>query len=76
MAASVTLHVFRSARRHLADARHCDALRRASPIPSVQENAKQAFARTVDALVFELEQLEQLGAMDRIEGFLEESEQT
>lgn len=73
MTASVSLHVFRSARRHLADARQLDKLRRASPIPSVKSAASEAYDRTVAALVRELEQMETLGAFDRIESFLKDS---
>ena len=74
MSKSVSLHVFRSARRHLMDARHCDALRRASPIPSVNTAATEAFSRAMEALMVELEQLDRLGTLDRIEAFLKRSD--
>ncbi|MDJ0629233.1 MAG: hypothetical protein QNJ44_13325 [Rhodobacter sp.] len=65
-----SLTVFRRARRHLADARHCDALSRASSSPSVRDSATAAYVRAVDALVADLARLEEMGVMTRIEAFL------
>ena len=68
----VSLHVFRSVRRHLANANHCNTLRSASSIPSVQEAAAQAYGQAVDALLTELTRLDDKGVLDRIEAIFDE----
>ncbi len=70
MAAAEAIVVFRRARRHLADARHCDALSRASSDPTVRDSATAGYVQAVDALVADLARLEDLGVMDRFESLL------
>jgi len=74
VSATVSLHVFRSAMRHFHDALHCDALCSASAIPTVHAAASEAYDRAVRALLTELKQLDDMGSLERIEAFLNDTE--
>jgi len=49
-------------------------LRSASSIPSVHAAAVEAYDRAIEALLTELHQLDDMGALNRVEAFLKDME--